>query len=154
MNLQVGQQAPNFELPDQNGKLNSLKDNLGKWVLLYFYPKDDTPGCTIEACNLRDNLPNFEAINAKIFGISIDTVESHKNFESKHNLNFTILADPERVATKLYEVDGQGWMGGASRTSFLISPEGKIAKIYLDVNPSVHANEVLEDIKQFNNLLI
>lgn len=139
MEITVGKSAPEFSqdngLLDQEGKSHFLKDYLGKWVLLYFYPKDDTTGCTVEACALRDTMPNFKNINAVILGISTDSVQSHKNFAQKNSLNFTLLADFNHEAAKQYGVDGQGFMGGASRTSFLISPEGKIAKIYINVNP-------------------
>src|SRR3989344_1569394 len=98
MKLKVGTKAPEFSLPDQNGKQHSLADYRGKWILLYFYPKDDTTGCTKEACAIRDNFANFEAINAKVLGVSKDSVESHKNFAQKYNLPFTLLSDTEKDA--------------------------------------------------------
>lgn len=125
--MEIGKSAPDFELLDQNGATQKLSSNLGKWVLIYFYPKDDTPGCTIEACGLRDNLPKFGNIGATIFGISNDTVESHKKFAEKHQLPFTLLADPEKKVINLYGVGG-GFMGGAKRTSFLVNPARRSCK--------------------------
>lgn len=151
MNIQIGQEAPAFSLPDQSGKFHELGNYKGKWVLLYFYPKDGTDGCTMEACNFRDKHENFASLNAKVLGVSIDNVESHENFASQNNLNFPILADAEQKVATLYGVNGQGYMGGASRTSFLIDPSGKIVKIYLNVDPGVHAEEVIKDMEAFKN---
>lgn len=149
--LQSGEKAPNFTLPDQNFSPHSLSDYLGKWVLLYFYPKDNTPGCTVEACGMRDNLPKFEKLNAVVFGISADSAQSHKKFENNHKLNFTLLADMEKTVALDYGVwVKKKFMGreylGINRTSFLIDPQGKIKKIYEKVKPFGHAEEVLVDI--------
>jgi len=145
MNLKVGDKSPEFNLPDQTGKTHTLEENKGKWVLLYFYPQDDTPGCTAEACSLRDNLPHFDSTNAQIFGVSSDSVESHKKFVEKYNLNFTLLSDEGKDVIKAYDSLS---MMGTIRNSFLIDPNGNIAKIYEKVNPKVHAAEVLADLNQ------
>lgn len=152
MEIKVNTAAPDFELPDQNDMMHKLSDYRGKWVLLYFYPKDDTPGCTKEACSLRDNFPNFKKSKAVILGISIDSVTSHKKFAEKYNLPFTLLADTEKKVVQLYGVWGEKkFLGksyfGTRRMSFLISPEGKISKIYSIVKPPLHADEVLADLK-------
>ncbi|MCS7091850.1 MAG: thioredoxin-dependent thiol peroxidase [Patescibacteria group bacterium] len=144
-------QAPDFSLLDESGNLRSLSDCKGCWVLLYFYPKDDTPGCTKEACGLRDVFSDFEKISAIVFGISADTVESHKKFKERYNLPFSLLADPEKTVIKTYGVwQKKKFMGrqyeGIARTSFLIDPQGKIVKIYENVNPQNHAKEVLSDL--------
>ncbi len=149
--LQQGDIAPEFTLPDQTGKTHALKDERGKWVLLYFYPKDDTPGCTVEACQLRDNFPTFKKLDVTVFGVSIDPVKKHAKFADKYNLPFTLLADEEKVVVNAYGVWGKKkFMGreymGIKRWSFLIDPKGKIAKVYDDVKPKVHAEEVLADL--------
>ncbi len=143
--------APDFTLPDQNGKEHSLSDYRGKWVLLYFYPKDDTPGCTKEACALRDNFPDFKKLGIAVLGVSVDSVSRHKKFEEKYKLPFTLLADAEKKVVNLYGVWAKKkFMGkeydGTLRTSFLINPEGKIAKVYENVKPELHAQEVLADM--------
>ena len=150
--LPLGQQAPDFTLPDQDGVMHSLTDYRGKWVLMYFYPKDDTPGCTKEACALRDDFPAFDKLGAQIFGVSADTVASHKKFATKYKLPFTLLADPEKGMLKAYGVWGmKKFMGreyeGIMRSSYLINPEGKIAKVYEKVNPLTHADEVKKDLE-------
>ena len=140
--IKVGQEAPEIQLPDQNGQTHKLSDYKGQWVLLYFYPKDDTSGCTKEACAIRDDFANFEAINAKILGVSKDSVESHKKFAQKYNLPFTLLSDTEKDAHQKYNI--------TARTSFLINPDGKIVKVYQKVQPEIHAKEVLDDINQMS----
>lgn len=152
MKLKQGQIAPDFTLPDQKAKLHMLSQVRGKWVLLYFYPKDDAPGCTVEACSMRDHYPNFKKLKIKVFGISVDSVKSHEKFATKFELPFTLLADEEKKIVKLYGVWGKKkFMGreylGTNRTSFLIDPDGKIVKIYENVKPEVHAEEVLGDVK-------
>ena len=144
MNLQTGQQAPNFELPDQDNKTHALADFKGKWVLLYFYPADDTAGCTKEACSLRDNLPDFGKLNAEVLGVSPDSVQSHKSFAEKYGLPFTLLSDTGKEAINKYGV----WEDRVKRTSFLINPAGEIAKIYEQVNPEIHAAQVLADLTE------
>ncbi|MDP4009965.1 MAG: thioredoxin-dependent thiol peroxidase [Candidatus Shapirobacteria bacterium] len=153
MNIKVGKKAPGFCLPDQNDETRCLKDYVGKWVLVYFYPKDDTPGCTKEACGMRDNLSNFNRIDLVVLGISKDSVKSHQKFAKKYNLNFPILADEDTKVNQLYEVwQSKKFMGrefiGTVRSSFLIDPEGKIAKIYNNVKPEGHAQEVITDLSE------
>lgn len=153
--IAVGDKAPVFSLEDQDGKLHTLTDYAGKYVLLYFYPKDDTPGCTKEACAIRDALPDFKMLEAEVFGISADTVKSHKKFAEKYGLSFTLLADPERVAVDAYGVWGKKkFMGkeydGIFRTSFLIAPDGTVANVYENVKPEKHADEVLADLKELS----
>lgn len=144
----VGSTAPAFNLQDQNGDWHTLKDYEGQWLAVYFYPKDDTPGCTTEACNFRDNIYAFRAIGAAVVGISVDDVESHKEFSDKYKLPFTLLADDKSETARAYGVlRDYKLLKLASRQSFLISPEGNIAKHYEDVDPDTHTDEVLADIK-------
>lgn len=150
--LKVGKVAPAISLFDQNGTKHTLKENRGKWVLLYFYPKDNTPGCTKQACAIRDEFPAFKKLNCVVFGISTDNEKSHKKFEEKFDLPFTLLADTEKKMVEAYGVWApKKFMGreflGTLRTSFLIDPEGRIAKIYENVKPELHAEEVLADLK-------
>jgi peroxiredoxin Q/BCP len=143
-----GSAAPSFNLQDQNGEWHALEDYRGRWLAIYFYPKDDTPGCTTEACNFRDNIYAFKAIDAAVVGISVDDVESHKAFSDKYKLPFTILADSDNKTASDYGVlRDYKLLKLASRQSFLVDPDGKIAKHYDDVDPDKHTNEVLEDIK-------
>ena len=145
----VGSDAPSFNLQDQNGEWHQLKDYAGQWLAVYFYPRDDTPGCTTEACNFRDNIYAFRAIGAAVVGISVDDVESHKAFSDKYKLPFTILADEDSNTARDYGVlRDYKLVKLASRQSFLISPEGKIAKHYDDVDPDTHTDQVLADIKE------
>jgi len=143
MEIKVGSQAPDFESPDQNGKMHKLSDYVGKWVLLYFYPKDFTPGCVKEACTLRDNYEELTK-HLVVLGVSKDSVNSHKKFEEKYELPFTLLSDQKKVAIDLYGADGLIFM---KRVSFLIDPEGIVRKIYNNVIPLDHAEEVLKDVK-------
>jgi peroxiredoxin Q/BCP len=143
-----GSQAPSFNLQDQNGDWHKLDDYKGQWLAIYFYPKDDTPGCTTEACNFRDNIYAFKAIGAAVVGISVDDVESHKEFSDKYKLPFTLLADEDHEAAAAYGVlKDYKLIKLASRQSFLVDPEGNIAKHYDDVDPDTHTDEVLADIK-------
>jgi len=151
--LTIGSKAPDFSLSDQEGKLHSLKEASGKWVLLYFYPKDDTPGCTTEACSIRDAWGDFKKLGAVVWGVSTDSVKSHGKFVEKYHLTFPLLADEEKKVVEAYGVWGlKKFMGreymGTKRWSFLIDPKGKIAKIYEDVKPKLHTAEVLEDLKK------
>lgn len=153
MKLKINKIAPSFTLPDSSGTLHSLSQYIGKWVLLYFYPKDDTPGCTAQACALRDSWKQFGKLNAVVLGISVDAVKSHAKFTKKYKLPFTLLADEEKKVVKLYGVWGKKkFMGreymGTLRTSFLINPQGKIVKIYEKVKPAEHAKEVVDDLKR------
>lgn len=150
--IQIGTQAPAFSLPDQNDVIHTLKQYRGKKVLLYFYPKDDTPGCTTEACNFRDGYKDFEKIGLVILGVSADEVRSHKKFAEKYELPFPLLSDVDKKVCEAYGVWGmKKFMGreymGINRMSFLIDEEGKIAKVYEDVKVKVHADEVKEDSK-------
>ena len=152
MKLKIGDQAPDFSALDQNGKNHTLKEQKGKWVLLYFYPKDDTPGCTVEACTIRDNYASFKKMGITVFGVSVDSVKSHKKFEDKFELPFTLLSDESKEIVTVYGVWGKKkFMGreymGTNRWSFLIDDKGKIAKIYEEVKPKDHAEEVLADTK-------
>jgi peroxiredoxin Q/BCP len=153
MALKIGSKAPAISLPDQDGKTQKLSDHLGQWVLIYFYPKDDTPGCTTEACSLRDNFPKLGKLKAKVFGISTDSVASHKKFADKYKLPFTLLADVDKKVVEKYEVWAEKSMYGRKyfgilRNSFLIDPQGKIIQIYEKVKPAIHADEVLTDLKE------
>ncbi|MEK7511101.1 MAG: thioredoxin-dependent thiol peroxidase [Patescibacteria group bacterium] len=151
----IGKKAPEFTLQDQDGTPHALKDYRGRYVLLYFYPKDDTPGCTKEACALRDADPDFSKLDAVVLGVSADSVKSHKKFAEKYELKFPLLADEDKSVVNAYGVWGpKKFMGreyeGIFRNSFLINPEGKIAKIYEKVKPEQHAAEVLADLKIFS----
>lgn len=148
--LALGGAAPAFKLQDQNGKWHELKDYRGKWVALYFYPKDKTPGCTTQACEFRDNVFAFRDAGAVILGVSVDDVESHKEFSEKHSLPFPILADDKKVVAKEYGVLKRflGTIELAKRDTFLIDPEGKIVRHYADVDPKGHSQLVLKDIKE------
>lgn len=145
----VGDPAPGFKLQDQNGDWHQLEDYRGKWLAIYFYPKDDTPGCTTEACNFRDNVYVFRRIGAEVLGISLDDVESHKAFAEKYKLPFTLLADPDGKTVEAY-----GTMRDllvtrmARRESFLVSPDGIVAKHYAKVDPDTHTDEVIADLKR------
>jgi peroxiredoxin Q/BCP len=148
----AGTVAPDFTLPDQDGVSHTLSNYRKKWVLIYFYPKDDTTGCTKQACVLRDADPDFSALDAVVLGISADSVAKHKKFVEKYQLPFTLLADEQKKVVKQYGVWGlKKFMGreyeGIFRTSFLIAPDGKIAKVYEKVKPEAHAAEVLADLK-------
>ena len=143
--------AKDFELPDQNGKLHKLSDYKGKWVILYFYPKDDTPGCIKEACNFRDSIDKFQKLGAVILGVSKDSVASHKKFADKYHLNFTILSDESKKVIKQYKSWGiKKFMGrefeGTIRNTYLISPKGEIVKFYEKVNPLTHSEAILKDL--------
>lgn len=145
----VGEMAPEFELPDQSGQLHSLEDYRDQWVVLYFYPKDETPGCTTEACEFRDNIFAFKRLNAQILGVSLDDVESHQKFAEKHGLPFPLLADTEGGVAGAYGVKTKMFgMTVAKRQTFLIDPEGTIAKHYEEVNPDGHSEEVLADLRE------
>ena len=144
----VGDPAPEFELSDQDGQLHSLEDYRNQWVVLYFYPKDDTPGCTTEACEFRDNIFTFKKINAQILGVSLDDAESHAKFAEKHGLPFPLLADVEGKASDAYGVKTKMFgMTVAKRQTFVIGPNGTIAKHYAKVNPAEHSEQVLADLK-------
>ena len=146
--LAEGAKAPDFSLPSQEDTNISLSQYKGKWVVLYFYPKDMTTGCTIEAHKFQDALPKLDALHAVVLGVSLDTVESHKTFCSKDSLTFKLLADPDHKVIDAYgvPVSMHGANGFAQRDTFLISPQGKIAKVWTNVNPNTHADDVLAEI--------
>ncbi|EHL14023.1 hypothetical protein HMPREF9624_01799 [Oribacterium asaccharolyticum ACB7] len=149
--LEVGTQAPDFTLPDQNGNRHSLSDYRGKKVILYFYPKDNTPGCTKQACGFAERYPQFIEKGAVVLGISKDSVASHKKFEEKYGLPFTILSDPELVAIQAYDVwqekknYGKTYMG-VVRTTYLIDEEGKIAKAFDKVKAADNPEQMLGEL--------
>lgn len=146
--LKVGEIAPDFTLKNQNEKLVSLSQFKGHWVVLYFYPKDETPGCTTEACSFRDNINQLIAQQATILGISVDSVDSHQSFKSKHKLPFDLLADPNGLVAKQYNsLLDLFVIKFAKRHTFIINPQGRIAKIYHDVDPKTHVKTVLKDLK-------
>jgi thioredoxin-dependent peroxiredoxin len=142
----IGSPAPEFRLQDQNGKWHQLKDYRGKWIALYFYPKDQTPGCTTQACEFRDNVFAFREANAQVLGISVDDVESHKRFSEKHSLPFPILADAKKQVVKTYDV--MSFTGFAKRETLIIDPQGVIVKRYVVGDPKGHSQTVLKDIQQ------
>lgn len=153
MKLKVGQKPPDFKLPDQDGKTHALADGKGRWTLLYFYPRDNTSGCTREAEALRDAFTKYKKLKVAVYGISADTVQSHKKFAEKLELPFALLADPDKKVLKAYGAWGKKkFMGreymGIHRMSVLIDKECNVAKIYEKVKPADHAEEVLADIKE------
>ena len=148
MPLPTSIMAPDFKLLDQDGKIHSLSDYRGTPVVLYFYPKDDTPGCTVEACNFRDDFSDYKKAGVTILGVSPDSQKSHSKFKEKHNLPFTLLADEGHKVCELYEVWGPKKMMGRSyegvyRTTYLIGKDGKIIKVFGSVKPEGHSAEVL-----------
>jgi peroxiredoxin Q/BCP len=145
----VGSAAPPFTLNSQEGKPVSLDQFHGKWVVLYFYPKDFTSGCTLEAHNFQRDLPKYEAAGAAIIGVSVDSVDSHKSFCTKEALDFKLLSDPNGQVSKQYgSLTNMGIAKFASRHTFLIDPQGKIAKVYTEVSPTKHSEDVLQDLAQ------
>ena len=143
----VGDPAPEFELSDQDGNLHSLEDYRNQWVVLYFYPKDQTPGCTTEACEFRDNIFAFRTLGAQILGVSLDDVDSHKEFAELYSLPFPLLADADGDTATAYGVKTRMFgMTVAKRHTFIIGPDGKIAKHYDKVKPDAHSAEVLADL--------
>ena len=145
------QKAPNFTLADQNGALHTLSDLLGKWVVVYFYPRDDTPGCTVEACNFRDNFKTLSDHEITIFGISKDSIKSHQKFQEKFALNFPLLSDPDKKILEAYGALGpKKFMGkmfmGVLRKTFLINPDGYIQQVYEGMKLESHAQDILNDV--------
>ena len=146
----AGNQAPAFSLPNQEGAQVSLDQFKGKWVVLYFYPKDFTSGCTVEAHNFQRDIDKYTQKNAVILGVSVDNVDSHKSFCTKEGLNFKLLADSTHAVVKKYgSVMEYNGMTLAARNTFLIDPAGVIRKVYLKVNPNKHSEEILADLQQF-----
>ncbi len=151
MAIATGIKAPDFTLPDENGKLHTLSEYQGKPVILYFYPKDDTPGCTTEACNFRDDYSAYEKAGVTILGVSPDSPQSHAKFKKKFGLPFTLLSDEGHKVCNTYGVWGpKKFMGksyeGVLRTTFLIDSEGKIIKVFENVKPAEHSKEILSEL--------
>ena len=145
--LKVGDRAPNFSLRDQNNLTHDLNDYKGNWVVLYFYPKDGTPGCTTQACDFRDAVKRIIASKSVVFGVSLDSVESHKLFSEKNKLPFSLLSDGTGEVAKLYDsLRNLLVYKTAKRNTFIINPKGLIAKIYLSVDPKTHSEMVLNDL--------
>lgn len=145
--------APDFELPDSKNNIVSLKDFRGKWVVLYFYPKDETPGCTIEACSLRDARDTLTEMGAVVVGVSADDAESHEKFMTKHNLNFILLTDTDHSLMKQYGAWGKKMYGreGILRKTFIINPDGFIVKIYGKVTPIGHGEKIIADLRHLQS---
>lgn len=144
----LGEAAPAFDLLDQNSQRQRLEDYRGQWLVLYFYPKDDTPGCTTEACQFRDDYYRIKALGAVVIGVSLDDVASHKAFADKYRLSFPLLADGEKRLAEAYGVlSGFGPFRFASRQSFIIDPHGRIARHYARVSPGQHAGEIIRDLQ-------
>ena len=143
-----GSNAPDFTLPSQEGASVTLKDYRGKWVVLYFYPKDQTPGCSREAHNFQVDQPKYAERNAVVLGVSVDSVDSHKKFCAKEGLNFKLLADTDHKVSDSYgSLTNLGLVKFAARHTFLIDPAGKVAKVYMSVNPLKHSEEVLAELE-------
>lgn len=141
--------APDFTLNDQAGKAHSLADYEGRWLVVYFYPKDDTPGCTVEACSLRDAATELNELDADVVGVSADDAKSHEKFVKKHHLNFTLLSDPDRKIIEAYGAWGKKMFGkeGIQRKTYIINPEGKVVKVYGKVTPLGHGEQVVDALK-------
>lgn len=150
--LVIDGDAPNFALNDAKGRSHSLSDYRGKYLVLYFYPKNDTPGCTKEACHFRDDMAQLEKLGAKVVGVSVDSSESHGKFAEKYNLPFTLLADTDgKVADSYHALTNLFVIKIAKRHTFLIDPNGKIKKIYTSVNVSNHSQQIIDDLKAIQN---
>lgn len=145
--IEVGSDAPEFESLDQDGNSIKLSSFKGMPVVLYFYPRDDTPGCTTEACNFRDNFAEFEKHGVKVLGISVDSQNSHKKFEKKYGLNFTLVVDNSKQVSEKYGTLGDR---SAKRVTYIIGPDGKIKYVYPKVTPKEHAIEVLSKLRDLN----
>lgn len=141
----VGTMAPNFRLQDQHDAWISLAEQRGKWLVVYFYPMDETPGCTTEACEFRDNIFAFRKLGVSVLGISVQDVASKKEFAAKHSLPFSVLADADKSVAKSYGV--LNLLGFARRETFVIDPKGRIAKHYPDVDPKTHSRQLLADLQ-------
>ncbi len=142
--------APDFILTDENGNSHSLGSFAGQWLVLYFYPKDDTPGCTTEACSLRDARDELTELGAQVVGVSKDEASAHEKFKTKYNLNFTLLSDPEGTVIDAYGAWGKKMFGkeGILRKTFIIDPEGQVVKAYGRVTPLGHGNQVIAELKR------
>ncbi|MEO7904690.1 MAG: peroxiredoxin [Candidatus Saccharimonadales bacterium] len=146
--------APNFNLPDADGDMHQLSDYAGRWIVLYFYPKDDTPGCTIEACSLRDARDDIAALGAEIIGVSRDDAASHDKFKAKHSLNFTLLTDTDKVTMDAYGAWGKKQFGveGVLRKTFIIDPSGRVVKAYGRVTPLGHGKQIAEELQKLQSV--
>ena len=146
--------APDFTLPDVNGNIHTLKEYEGKWIVLYFYPKDDTPGCTTEACSLRDARDTLAEMGAEIIGISKDDANSHEKFKAKYSLNFTLLTDTEGIVIDQYGAWGKKMYGreGILRKTFIINPSGQVVKVYGRVTPMGHGEQVIDELGRLQKL--
>ena len=145
--------APEFSLKDSEGTTHSLSQYAGKWLVVYFYPKDDTPGCTVEACAFRDARDDLAALGASIVGISADDASSHEKFKAKHTLNFTLLSDPDHKAIEAYGAWGKKMFGreGILRKTFIIDPDGMVVKAYGRVTPLGHGEQLVRDLQQLQS---
>jgi peroxiredoxin Q/BCP len=153
MSIQAGSPAPQFRLPDETGTMRSLADFAGQTIVLYFYPKDDTPGCTTEACNFRDDYSAYEQAGVTILGVSPDSPKSHAKFKQKFNLPFSLLADENHEVCEMFGVWGpKKFMGreymGVARTTFVIGPDGVVKKVFENVKPADHSAEVLAAVRE------
>lgn len=150
--LSPGQTAPEFKLIDQAGKTHRLSDYRQHWLVLYFYPKDDTPGCTREACNFRDDISALRALDVAVLGISLDNQRSHARFAEKYKLPFPLLSDSDGTAAKAYHAYWSfGPLKFSKRHTFIIDPEGRLVKIYHKIKPDGHSAQVIRDLKAFKN---
>ena len=140
-------------MSDENGTVHTLKDFANKWLVLYFYPADDTPGCTIEACSLRDARDDLAELGAQIVGVSKDDATAHEKFKAKHSLNFTLLTDPEKIAINAYGAWGKKQFGmeGTLRKTFIINPKGEVVKVYGRVTPLGHGQQVVNELKKLQS---
>jgi peroxiredoxin Q/BCP len=147
-------EAPDFSLKDSEGKTRSLADYHDKWLVLYFYPKDETPGCTTEACSLRDARDDIAALGAEVVGVSRDDASSHEKFKAKHTLNFTLLSDPDHSVMDVYGAWGKKMFGkeGVLRKTFIINPAGEVVKVYGRVTPVGHGEQVVADVKNLQGV--
>jgi peroxiredoxin Q/BCP len=146
----VGEAAPDFSLPDQNGRTHKLSDFRGKWLVLYFYVKDDTPGCTEQACKFRDDIHQLEELGAQVVGVSVDNTASHADFAKKYSLPFPLLADSKGETAARYDsLRGDGSL--AKRNTFVIDPQGRIARVYLSASTSRNSADVIEDLKKLKS---
>jgi thioredoxin-dependent peroxiredoxin len=150
---QAPYKAPSFSLKDDQGNTHSLSDYSGKWVVLYFYPKDDTPGCTVEACSLRDARDEIGKLGAEIIGVSQDDASAHEKFKAKHTLNFTLLSDPDKHAIEAYGAWGKKMFGkeGILRRTFIINPEGTVVKVYGRVTPLGHGEQIIAELQSLQS---
>lgn len=156
MSLKAGTKVPDFTSQTDDGEKFSLYDNLGNWIILYFYPKDDTPGCTSQACDFRDNMERITSLGAKVIGVSPDGISSHEKFKSKYNLNFKLVADGDKEIGKLFDIIGEKSMFGKKyqgviRTTYIIDPNGEILKVYDKVKVTGHVDKVVSDLQKFQS---